>query len=740
MGVRKAGKELECFYPRVGCETPVAYIWRRTIRCPNPSCGVEVPLTTQWWLAKRGRRRVALKPILRGNREVGFELVGDKEIDFEPSLGTVKRGRAVCLACNTSMRGDYVKAEAREGRIGQRLVAVARKVDKRRGRSYRLAGEEDIAGFQKAEMALKELLRTPSPWAFGLSWVPQEPSRLVGAGRQQSVEASYGFLEWGKFFNSRQLMALCTFGKWVREAYKEIVNQTGDYEFAKAVTTYLGFAVDKMADLLSVLTGWKPNAECPVHLFAHHAIPMLWDYAEANPLAGASASWASQVERMLSALTLCFVNNRRTATTHLGSANRLFFEGGKFDAVVIDPPYADSVPYSDLSDFFYVWLRRIIGDLYPEAFSTELVPKDEEAVVNAVRFGGKKHGEQIAKAHYQRLMRESFAEIYRVLNSEGVCIVMFSHRSTSAWERLVKSLLDAGLYPTASFPVHTEMEASTHQRGKAAVRSTVVMACRRRSENAGIGWYREVMSELRQVVCERLREFWREGIRGADFLISAIGPAVGIFGKYREVRHLDGTEVKVAEVLQEVRKAVVEFTLQQLGFEALDEPTRFYIFYRWAYGSKEIEYDEANKLAKGLGVELSEMERRYGLINRDGDEVRVLSFEERKGILEQGWKVKRGNERYGVGERSCVIDQIQISLLLWEYGQRSEVLNYLASLGVKEEGHSFWRVAQAIMEVEGGVVGVDGRVSRIEKEVRVLAQLLGSKQGLIREMRAKVVG
>jgi len=286
--LEKAREELAEFYPAVvphpsplnphpSPETPIAYIWSRTIRCPNPSCGAEIPLFRQFWLARKGtrdkgrgaRKEIALAPVVdRDRRCVNFRIVqrqGDswQVIDdsptnprpsplipnsFDPSKGTVSRGNAVCLVCGTSVKDDYVKAEAQAGRMGHRLVAVVTTKGKGQGRNYRLATEEDMEAFRKAEEALQNLLQTPSPWAFGLSWVPEEPSRLVGAGQQQSVEASYGFLQWGKFFNPRQLLALCTFGKWVREAYRQILRESGDAEFAKAVTTYLAFALDGHAN------------------------------------------------------------------------------------------------------------------------------------------------------------------------------------------------------------------------------------------------------------------------------------------------------------------------------------------------------------------------------------------------------------------------------------------------------------------------------------------------------------
>jgi putative DNA methylase len=212
--LERAKEALAPFYPQVDGETTVAYLWRRTIQCPNPACGAEIPLASQWWLARKANKAVALKPLPNyTTKQVDFTIVEGKAIDFDPSEGTVKRGNAVCLVCHTSADDKYVKSEAQAGRMGHRLVAVVTTRGRGQGRTYRIATNHDHAAFHNAEAALHNLTQTPSPWAFGLSWIPDEPSRLVGAGRQQSAEASYGFLNWGKFFNPRQLLALCTFGK-----------------------------------------------------------------------------------------------------------------------------------------------------------------------------------------------------------------------------------------------------------------------------------------------------------------------------------------------------------------------------------------------------------------------------------------------------------------------------------------------------------------------------------------------
>ncbi|GIV55101.1 MAG: hypothetical protein KatS3mg039_1619 [Candidatus Kapaibacterium sp.] len=270
--LEQARRELAAFYPAVGGETPIAYIWSRTIRCPNPACGAEIPLFRQFWLARKDNKKVALRPIPnRAQKRVDFQIVGAHggapfPPGFDPAQGTVSRGNAVCLVCNTSVKDDYVKAEAQAGRMGHRLVAVVTTRGRGQGRNYRLATEADLAAFRQAESALQHLVGAngrsplqPSPWPFNLPWVPEEPSPgTIGSG--PGKRPSYGMTTWGKFFNPRQLLALCTFGKWVRAAHREILRQTHDPDFAKAVATYLGLAIGNLQNYTCVSlvgTTWR---------------------------------------------------------------------------------------------------------------------------------------------------------------------------------------------------------------------------------------------------------------------------------------------------------------------------------------------------------------------------------------------------------------------------------------------------------------------------------------------------
>ena len=730
-----AKEELAGFYPSgPNGETVVAYIWSRTVRCPNPTCGAEIPLFRQFWLARKPNKRVALYPVVdREHKRVDFEILAGSELEwtmgagFDPSQGTVRRANATCPVCGSAAGDDYIRQEAEVHRLGHRLVALVTTAGRGQGRNYYITREEDLRAFQRAAERLEELNRQPSPWPNGLVLIPDEPSPgTIGQGA--SARPTYGLTQWGFYFNPRQALALVTFGKWVREAIREVKRETDDPDYAKAVGTYLAFGIHHMANYSCLLSGWDNRGETMWNTFSGHNLHIAWSYGEANPLSGATASWSTSVARII--LVIAREAMPYSSTTCLvNSATALPYDDATFDAVVIDPPYYDNVPYSDLSDFFYVWLKRTVGDLYPEAFQWELTPKDEEAVANPARFGGGRKGEEIARRHYVRLMGEAFREIHRVLKPEGLAVVMFTHKSTTAWEGLIGSLLEAGLYPTASWPVHTEMEASTHQRGKGSVRSTILMACRRRPEDAGVGWYHRVREELSRTVGKRLKDFWDMGIRGADFFISAIGPAVGVFGRYRKVMRPDGRPVEVGDLLDEVRTLATQFALERLGRDLglVDAPTRFYVIWRWAYGGGELEFDEANKLAKSLGVELDELEHQRALVRRRGQAVALPDFWRRLGDGRLSRYVRRTLEE-GNFQQIAIIDALHIALFLWRRGERRELAGLLALGGFLDEDHPFWHVAQALYEVEGAA-----GEGALKDEVTALGQMLPSQDSLVRQ-------
>lgn len=699
--LEEARRELEQFYPAdPDGSVPVGYIWARTVPCQNPACGAEIPLMRQTWLAKKDRKRVALRMVPNhAEKRVDFEIVGQngERIDFDPEEGTVSRANVRCPVCGARMDDDTTRRLFQEGKAGQRMVAVVLHHPGRAGKTYRLPTARDLEAFRAAEEALERKRR--QLWAeWGMDPVPDEPLpplETLGFRVQR-----YGLTRWGDLFNARQKLVLITFAEKVRKAYEKMRAEGMDPEFAKAVATYLALAVDMTAAFCNTLARWENTSEAIKHLFSRNALPMLWDFAEVNPFSRSTGSWEAGWEYYLDVLSLLTqTGSSSPATVTHGTATALPWPDDSFDAVLTDPPYYDNVPYADLSDFFYVWLKRTVGDLYPDLFATPLTPKAQEMVADASKAGGMEE----ARRRFEEMLTQSFREIHRVLRPDGIAVIVFAHKTTAAWETVIQALLNAGLYMTASWPIHTEMEARLRAQESAALASSIYMVCRKRTTEE-IGDFGEVQEEIRRKLTEKLPEFWRQSIQGADFFMSAIGPAVEVFGKYAKVVKLSGEAVSVRELLDFARRVTAEFAVRQIlengNLGAVDSETQFYLLWRWSYGRDKLPFDEARKLAQARGVDLEELERR-GLLKKKKELVQLLAPQERG----------KWPERF-----TTMIDVLQRACILWRRGEEEELDVLLAqTYGAME---AFWQVAQAIAET----------LPPEDEERRLLHGLLGHRK------------
>ncbi|MEM2619574.1 MAG: DUF1156 domain-containing protein, partial [Candidatus Hadarchaeales archaeon] len=428
--LKEAEKEIGRFYPKErDGSVPVGYIWARTIPCQNPSCNAEIPLIRQFWLAKKEKRKIALRPLVKGKR-VEFEIVGQNSAfpeGFDPSKGTVKGAVATCLVCGSTVDGNKVRKLFQEGKSGQRMVAVVLHHPKK-GKIYRVAVESDLKVYREAEAYLVEKReKLMNEWGFDP--VPDEqilttPSNTMG-GTNRIL--NYRMKVWGDLFNSRQKLALITFVEKVRQAHEKMINEGMDEEYAKTVGSYLALMLGKLEDWNSVLSRWRPDQERNELVFARQALPMVWDYGERNPFKGDLIS----THALLSIIQHCSQTSSVPSAVTQSSATSLPYPDNYFDAVFTDPPYYDNVPYSYLSDFFYVWLKRSVGDLYPDLFSGPLTPKSKEIVA----YTHNKSWEE-AKNFFEENLKKSFQEIHRVLKPNGIATIVYTHKSTEGWETL----------------------------------------------------------------------------------------------------------------------------------------------------------------------------------------------------------------------------------------------------------------------------------------------------------------
>jgi adenine-specific DNA methylase len=679
--LEEARKEIGRFYPSdPDGSIPVGYIWARTVKCHNPACVAEVPLMRQTWLAKKENKQVALKIIPLGN-EIRFGIMEGAAIDFDPGEGTVARARVICPCCGSGLTDKEVRKQFQEGRARQRMVAVVLHHPDRQGKTYRLVTEKDMEFFREAERYLGQ--KREELWdKWGFDPVPDEelpPKDTLGFRVQR-----YGILKWGDLFNPRQKLALISFAEKVRQAHELMLAEGYEKEYARAVATYLALVINSVADHNSGLCQWRGGTEDGGHTFGRQALPMTWDYFEINPLSGSTGSVQSGLPKLKSVVMHCSQTNSTPATVTQASATALPYPDNYFDAVITDPPYYDNVPYSYLSDFFYVWLKRTVGDLYPDLFATPLTPKSEEIVAYSHGEGGLEGG----KKFFEEMIAKAFREIHRVLKPEGIAVIVFAHKTTMAWETIINALLKSGLYLTASWPLHTEMQARLRAKESAALASSIYMVCRKRTTRE-TAYYNEIRPLVEERIHQKLDQFWNEGIGGSDFFIAAIGPALEVFGRYEKVETYAGEEVSAPDLLEFVRKTVSEYALARIlkngNLGGIDAIARFYLLWRWTYNGARVHFDEARKLSSACGVEL-EQYWNGGLVKKDKEYISILGPKERdRKFLEK--------EKF-----NCMVDVLHACLLLWEKNQRRKITEILQSSG-NLHNNAFWQLAQAVSDV-----------------------------------------
>jgi len=711
--LEEAKKELGRFYPPdEDGSIPVGYIWARTIPCQNPSCGAEIPLMRQYWLAKKAKKKVALFPeptpnpsqegnctanvpvcekdssethevhAQAGTHAVHFKIVGTgyepMPEDFDPSQGTISKAIAVCPVCGAVVEAKTTRKLFQDGKAGQRMVAVVLRKPGEKGKRYRIATEQDVAVFKEAECYLEEK-REKLMMEWGCDPVPDEPlppKETLGFRVQR-----YGILKWGDLFNARQKLSLITLAEKVRIAHKTMLKKEYEKEYTNALTSYLAIIINTLIDHNSIVCQWRGGTEDGSHTFGRQALPMTWDYFEVNPLSGSTGSFESSSPKLLRVIEHCSSANSPALITQ-SSATQLSYSENFFDAVFTDPPYYDNVPYSYLSDFFYVWLKRTVGDAYPEFFSTPLTPKRNEIVAYSNKEGGFEAGKQF----FEETLKQSFQEIYRVLKPNGIAVIVYAHKSMEGWETLINSLLDSGLVMTGAWPLHTEMASRLRASESAALASSIYIVCRK-MERQATGFYNEVKEELKQHLHRKLHRLWEEGIGGADFFIAAIGSAIEVFGKYEKVMDYSGTLISTPQLLSDVREIAADYAFRQILPDGVvgnvSDFTRFYVLWRRSYGEVKVHFDEARKLAQSCHIDLTQIWGKKGCVRKTKEFIQLLGPQQRK--------------PEDLQDTTELIDVLHHALLLYKQDKRQEMYQLLALTGYGKSG-VFYRVAQAINE------------------------------------------
>ncbi len=642
-----------CFPKRQG-EEIFAYIWVRTVACPD--CHLVVPLSPNWWLDTTNKLGYELiVPMDKKANECAFKISKQGQKGFDPDAGSVAGGKGKCPRCPAVLDGDYIKGEAQAGRMGHQLAVVGFKMKGKKGRHFREASKDDLEGVKKAEALLKRKL--PEWDAKGL--VPNEEYPRVSNDPRPLY---YGMTRWRDFFSPRQLLVHLTTLEAIRDLPLEKELET---ERAKAVKTYLALAFDKALDYNALGTVWHPTRTRIAHVFQRHDFSFKWSYGEID---GASQLWRFALEGVLGSyrdIAKLFHPDQKTELTFLvGDAASLPSVGDRsVVAAVIDPPYSANVMYAELADFFYVWMKRILGEVYPELFKAPLTDKENEAVANMARFKGfEAKASELAEKDYEEKMFAAFKELHRVLRNDGVLTVMFTHKKSEAWDALAKGLIDAGFEITASWPVRTESEYSLHQAKKTAAASTILLVCRKRPTAAGTrGWWEDLQPLVRDTAYAKAQEYSNRGIHGVDLLLATYGPALQVLSSRWPVVDNKGNEVRPEAALREASKAVSDFRFKSLTTQKLanvDMPTRFYIHAWDFYQAREFPADAAIKLGHALGVDIEDLMKKYGILKKNGDYVMLQGPEERR-------RAKRFKVD-GEGSYNITLDKIHAAMLTYE--------------------------------------------------------------------------
>ena len=758
--------------PRWIAKPTVAYLWARTVACKQ--CRATLPLLKTRWLCKKERKRVLLtmdapasgshadgqaesaRPAAKrlapdvaqtgvsgpGLRQAGvvFGVQTDvprnggneaqrREHDKRIGAGTMSRAGAACprYGCGAIMTMEDIRLEGRAGRLGAVMTAVV--VEGAKGKEYRPPTDHER---RVAEVAEEQLQALYEEIPFGL---PEEPTPKAGSGASRAFSVDgYGLDTWRKLFTNRQLLALGTFVLAIRGLMRE--HDGCPERWREAVIASLAIVNDRLADYSSTVCSWHNSGEKLRNTFARFALPIVWDYTEVNPLSNSSGNFLGALEWVSRFVSHALESARSVEPPNVQSASATA-ASGKYDVIVTDPPYYDAIPYSDLMDFFHLWLRRSTRGLCAEmddAFADALGPKwshdtdDGELIDDASRFDGDR---ELSKRNYEDGMARAFQACHEALQAEGRLVIVFANKQPDAWETLVSALIRAGFVVDGSWPIQTEMNTRTRAMASAALASSVWLVCKKRP-SARHGWDNTVLGEMRENITRQLHDFWDAGIRGADFVWAATGPALEAFSRHPVVKKANDPKqvMTVSEFLREVRRMVVDFVVGRVltqdgapadagGQEAptgLDDVTTYYLLHRHDFGMGEAPVGGCILYALSCNLSDSALVNQHGLLAQSGrrtsgdeedwgDEDETPEKAEESGggakVRLKAWN-RRRNRNLGLeapgGRPVPLIDQVHKLMHLWRAGDQVKVDDYLDTRGL-QRNPLFTQILQALIEL-----------------------------------------
>ena len=627
----RAFERIGHLYPQHKGETVIAWLWARTVISPNPAVNAPVPLASSFVLSKKSGRECWARPVIEGTT-VRFEVTkGLPPKDADGTIGKRKFGGGRCIVSGEPISFKYVRAEGQAGRLGSQLMAIV--TQGKGGRSYYSPSNSHT-----------HIAESAAP-----KWKPDYPTSMHP---QYMIAAGYGMTRFSDLHTARQLTALSIFSDLLQESRELVAREakqagyadddsplrggaSGALAYAEAVSVLLAFAIDKLADLASNLCSWEPKAECPRHVFSRQAIPMVWDYAEANVLGNSSGSWKNLLANFVRNFERCFAHFLPPAP---GVVSQQDAEALRDKAMCVstDPPYYDNIPYADLSDYFYVWLRRNLHDVYPDILGTVLAPKSTELVADHQRFGGRAS----ATKHFESGLLKTFLNFRDIVTLDYPLTVYYAFKQQDAkvlkrgetreivstgWETILASLVSAKFSIVGTWPMRTEGTSRMRAMGSNALASSIVLVCRPRPADAPATSRRRFLDALRAELPAAIAEMKTGSIAPVDMAQATIGPGMAIYSRYSAVREADGAPLTVRAALGLINAALDEVLAEQDAH--LDRETRFAVDWFTQYGYQSREFGQADVLARAKNTAVDSV-REAGVVEAEGGKVRLIHWKE----------------------------------------------------------------------------------------------------------------
>lgn len=652
--LRETEKEVGWMYPAdENGNKPIAFYWVRTAKCSNPSCGAIVPMLKGFDLVHTNSKQFYLDPTIEG-KSISFSIKQGRS----SSSNWNNRGNVTCPCCGSLTSVGQVKEQSKKNRLSPILVATIYETNN--GKKYGIPTAKQI-----------KVLSTPIE-------VIDRPTESMQRNSNGGDTFPWGFTKWGDLFSDRQLFMLSHFVNQI----KGIGRLLDDEKYGNIIETYLALWFDRIALINTSFGRWHVGRETMEHPYSRQAIAMVTDYPESNPFCSNSGSAMNMLEWILRYLDSESGIEFPALFANASSGEKTQFQHKELTAVVTDPPYYDAIAYGDISDFFYVWMKKTLSEVYGSNFTTPLTPKTDECTALKHHHN---NNEVEAKRHFENKLTQIFDAIEE--QTSDVVSIMFAHQSTEAWTTLCNSILEARMNITGSWPMDTEMTSRSLALAGSALESSVTVSCRP-SQRQGFAEYKEVKKAIEKNVKEEVNKLYDLGFRGADLLTACFGQAVSEFGKYEVVEKSNGDRVTVAELLELAREAAFNALLE--GVQG-DDFTKFYLGWLQLNGMSSTDYDDVTKFTRvGLPIDVKEVFAQGLLVKEpSGNKQHLASAAEH---LE-------GDHIAGTRATDLLIDQAHRAIVIYKDGNRSALLKLLRDINAQDANASFWRLLASLKEL-----------------------------------------